>query len=302
MPLVLLSELESPFMADVWCEALERAGIPHLLRTYQDTAYGGLYVSQRGYASLYVEEKWREKAEQVDQDLRASTSPVPFDALSLARKLDANFLDPKAGEPELDFFVEQVVEMSVAALCVHPWLVKKAAPLLAGSKVALCGLIDHPFGAATTRSKCEHARELVSAGAVELEMVLNRGLALGGRLDEAVEEVRAVAEAAAGAPLKVTLEMGELGEELSREAARALAESQAASYLKTGSGFFGQARLEDVELLREAVGGAVGIKAEGGVTGVNSLLEFCGAGAGRIGLNQVEQLYAEALNRWPNQD
>jgi deoxyribose-phosphate aldolase len=242
MSLVLLRELESRFMSDVWCEALEQAGIPHLLRTYQDTAYGELYVSQRGYGSLFVAEDWLEKARQVDKDLEASTSPVPFDTVSLARKLDFNLYDPMAGLTHLEIFAERCVEMGCAAACVSPWLVKSAAPLLGGQPggpLRAGGL--SPGQRHTTRTKCEAARELVSAGAAELELGLNHGLLSSSGIEQAVEEVKAVAEATAGIPLKVVLETSRLDKELTQEAAQALAESQAVSYLKTGSGFFGQA-------------------------------------------------------------
>jgi deoxyribose-phosphate aldolase len=302
MSLVLLRELESRFMSDVWCEALEQAGIPHLLRTYQDTAYGELYVSQRGYGSLFVAEDWLEKARQVDKDLEASTSPVPFDTVSLARKLDFNLYDPMAGLTHLEIFAERCVEMGCAAACVSPWLVKSAAPLLAGSRVALCAPVGYPLGSDTTRTKCEAARELVSAGAAELELGLNHGLLSSSGIEQAVEEVKAVAEATAGIPLKVVLETSRLDKELTQEAAQALAESQAVSYLKTGSGFFGQASLEQIGILHEAVGGAVGLKAEGGVKDVPSLLKLCEAGAGRIGTSHAYEIWREAAKRWPAQD
>ena len=77
MSLVLLRKLDNRFQADVWCEALERSGVPYLLRTYQDTAYDSLYVSQKGYASLFVEDAWMERAKQVDQDLESSSQSRP---------------------------------------------------------------------------------------------------------------------------------------------------------------------------------------------------------------------------------
>jgi hypothetical protein len=72
--MVLLRVLENRFQADVWCQALKSEGIEYLLRTYEDTAYDGLFVSQKGYASLYVEESRLKRAREVDAGLWSQTA------------------------------------------------------------------------------------------------------------------------------------------------------------------------------------------------------------------------------------
>ncbi|MBN2891881.1 MAG: hypothetical protein JXL97_08445 [Bacteroidales bacterium] len=42
-------------------EILERNEIPHIIRSYHDTAYDGLYQSQYGWGELEADEKDEEK-------------------------------------------------------------------------------------------------------------------------------------------------------------------------------------------------------------------------------------------------
>ena len=73
MPMVRLRILDNRFQADVWRQALESEGIEHLVRTYEDTAYDGLFVTQKGYGALYVEEDQLAQAKEIDARLMAET-------------------------------------------------------------------------------------------------------------------------------------------------------------------------------------------------------------------------------------
>jgi hypothetical protein len=52
--LVKVHVLESRFQADQISEALKNAGIPFWIKEYSDTAYNGIYVLRKGWASLWV--------------------------------------------------------------------------------------------------------------------------------------------------------------------------------------------------------------------------------------------------------
>jgi len=49
--------VESIFEMDVLKAALERESIEYVMKEYKDTAYDGLFILQKGYASLFVSEK-----------------------------------------------------------------------------------------------------------------------------------------------------------------------------------------------------------------------------------------------------
>jgi hypothetical protein len=52
--LVVVHTLATRFEADLLVDALEREGIPTLLRTFEETAYDGLFVPQRGWGKILV--------------------------------------------------------------------------------------------------------------------------------------------------------------------------------------------------------------------------------------------------------
>ena len=96
------------------------------------------------------------------------------------------------------------------------------------------------------------------------------------------------------------LETSELGPEMSAQAAQALALSGAA-FLKTGSGYFGPATVEDVSILADN-GGGLGIKAAGGIKALDAALALLEAGATRLGTSSGWSIYREAQERWSQED
>ena len=50
-----LITLDNCFQADLPTEALEKAGIPFLVREYKDTDYNGLFVTQKGWGTVMLE-------------------------------------------------------------------------------------------------------------------------------------------------------------------------------------------------------------------------------------------------------
>jgi deoxyribose-phosphate aldolase len=85
------------------------------------------------------------------------------------------------------------------------------------------------------------------------------------QVKEDIEDVLDACEESGGALLKVILECCLLTDEEKREACR-IAKEAGADFVKTSTGFAkGGATVEDVRLLREAVGPEMGVKAAGGI-------------------------------------
>ncbi|MCF8034353.1 MAG: deoxyribose-phosphate aldolase [Desulfarculaceae bacterium] len=300
MAMVKLKAVDNRFQADVWEQALSAEGIDHRLRTFADTAYDGLYVSQKGFGVFYVEEAELERAKMLVEALGTPAADPLQGAEALAGVIEHTLLDPEAGEAELETHLAQCREMGCVAACVSPWMAPAAVAGLEGSGVAVCSVVGFPLGTPSGRTKLQEAIELAGEGATELDMVLNRGLAKGGRMAQAVDEAAELAEAISPARLKVILETSQLGPELSAQAAQALAHSGAA-FLKTGSGYFGPATVGDVELLAEH-GGGLAVKAAGGIRDLDGALELIEAGASRLGTSNGYAIWQEAVRRWAAQD
>lgn len=64
-----LVTLDNRFQADLLTDALGKAEIPFLVREYKDTAYDGLFVMQKGWGTVMVEETSMEEARAITQEL-----------------------------------------------------------------------------------------------------------------------------------------------------------------------------------------------------------------------------------------
>jgi hypothetical protein len=60
---------ENAFEADRIRAALEQEGFTVLVRTFEDTAYDGIYVAQKGWGYIEVPEREKERAERLVEEL-----------------------------------------------------------------------------------------------------------------------------------------------------------------------------------------------------------------------------------------
>lgn len=180
----------------------------------------------------------------------------------------------------------------VATVCVKPSHVLQASRLLKGSRSGVSTVIGFPHGTTTTRTKVCESLEAIDNGAVELDMVINLGKLLSGEFKYVTEDIRQVVEAAypKGVPVKVIIETALLGDEMKAVACK-LATEAGADYVKTSTGFNGGgATLKDIEIMRNAAGPAVKLKASGGIKNFMQAVEFANAGCSRLGTSSTEQI------------
>ena len=156
--------------------------------------------------------------------------------------------------------------------------------LLSGSAVFAGGAVGFPGGGATTAIKAAEASELVRMGCREIDMVNNLAWLKGWKKEAYVQDVRAVAEAACGRPVKVILECHWLTADEVVRACEWCVEAGAA-WVKTGTGWAPTgATLENVALMKRTVGERCQVKAAGGVRDLGTLLAMYDCGARRFGI------------------
>ena len=61
---------ENRFEADLIAQTLQEEGIPCMIRSYQDTAYDGIFIPQKGWAAVMVPEALEGKAVDIIAELR----------------------------------------------------------------------------------------------------------------------------------------------------------------------------------------------------------------------------------------
>jgi deoxyribose-phosphate aldolase len=159
------------------------------------------------------------------------------------------------------------------------------AQLLKNSDVKVCTVIGFPLGASATDVKVFEASKAIQDGASEIDMVLNIGALKSRDYDYVAKDINAVVLAShtRGAIVKVILETALLDRE-EKIAACLISKEAQADFVKTSTGFSGGgATVEDVALMREVVGPAMGVKASGGVKTLQDARQMVEAGATRIG-------------------
>ena len=167
---------------------------------------------------------------------------------------------------------------SVGAICVYNDMVRIARSELdsiGGNSVPVAAVATaFPSGRASLAVKKIDTQDALNAGASEIDMVIDRGAFLSGRLMEVFEEIRIIKELCADkAHLKVILETGELVTYDNVRKASYLAMLAGADFIKTSTGKVAPAATAPVVLVMlEAVrdyfaltGTKIGVKPAGGI-------------------------------------
>lgn len=200
----------------------------------------------------------------------------------LARLVDHSVLKPDADLAAAQAGAALVRQWGIGFYCVQPWAIRAAVEALRGSAARVVAVLSFPHGCDATAVKAEAARAAAAAGAAELDMVMNVGLLKSGEAGRVQEDIAAVVRASR-LPVKVILETCLLTREEKVLACR-LAQEAGAAFVKTSTGFGSAgATVEDVRLLRETVGPALGVKAAGGIRTLQDALAMLEAGASRLG-------------------
>ena len=210
--------------------------------------------------------------------------------------IDHTLLKPEASEDDIRRLCEEAAQYRFASVCVNPTWVRASACHLRGSGVPVCTVVGFPLGATLADVKAYETRRVILDGASEVDMVINVGALKSGD-DCAVEhDIRAVAEAAHehGVLVKVIIEAALLTDGEKVRACLA-AKRAGADFVKTSTGFAkGGATVADVALMRRAVGPEMGVKAAGGVRGIEDARQMVEAGATRIGASVGVKIAQEA--------
>ena len=198
--------------------------------------------------------------------------------------VDHTLLKPEATRQEIIKLCAEAKQHRFAAVCVNPTWVSLCVEQVAGSPVLVASVVGFPLGATTIRAKSSEAREVVAAGAREIDMVIALGRLKSGDWAYVEDDIRAVVEASRPARVKVIIESAALtNDEILK--ASALSKEAGAHFVKTSTGFHaaGGASVEAVRLMKLVVGDDLEVKASGGVRDCETALAVIGAGASRIG-------------------
>ena len=235
----------------------------------------------------------------------------------LAKMIDHSLLHPTMTDQELEDGCKVAAKYGVASVCIKPYAVKRAAELLKGTGVFVGAVIGFPHGNSATESKRYETELACKDGAVEIDMVVNLGKALGGDWEFVERDVKAVCDEAHkhGAKVKVIFENDYLtkgGAGLSSDDFKVklcqLCERAGADWVKTSSGYgfvkqsdgsynYKGATEHDLALMRASVSAKVQVKAAGGVRDLDGLIKVRDLGGSRCGATATAAMMDEYRRR-----
>ncbi len=214
--------------------------------------------------------------------------------IDIAPLIDYGLIDPTATPEQVEHFCQQADRFGFVTVCVYPSYVRQAVELLHDKRPKVCTVIGFPTGASTSTVKLYEALEAADNGAVELDVSVNLGLLKAGRIDEFHRELAQICEET-NVTIKAIIESSLLSDAEKQLAAEICMEAGVA-YIKTNTGFFGAAQVDDVRLLKEITKGRIGIKAAGGIRTHEQAIDLVLAGATRLGTSRGPELLRQRDN------
>lgn len=207
--------------------------------------------------------------------------------MNLAPYIDHTLLKPEVTFSDIQKLCEEAKRFQFHAICINPYWISSAAPILQGTEIKICTVVGFPLGASLPTSKAAATKHSIEQGADEIDMVMNIGAAIEGHWNFVEHEIHEVVSIAAlqgmNKTVKVILETCLLSlEQIAR--ACETAKRAGAHFVKTSTGFNKHgATLEHVKLMRKTVGADMGVKASGGIKDEKTAWSMIEAGASRIG-------------------
>ena len=232
----------------------------------------------------------------------------------LTKMIDHSLLHPTMTDKDLRDGCELALKYDTASVCIKPYAVPLACSILKGSDVLVGTVIGFPHGNSTTAIKVAETKQALQDGAVEIDMVINIGKALGGDWSYVQDEIGKLNEVtvSGGAILKVIFENDFLTNEHITKLCEICGEIGGA-FVKTSSGYgfvkqdngmysYKGATLEHLKLMREHSPDHVQIKAAGGVRTLKDLVTVKLLGVSRVGATATAAMLDEAAERLKNQE
>jgi deoxyribose-phosphate aldolase len=229
----------------------------------------------------------------------------------IAKMIDHSILQPAYTDEEMKKQCLMAKKYDVATVCIKPYAVKMAVELLKDTDVKISCVIGFPHGNSTTAVKVFETEQACRDGAVEIDMVINIGKAIGGDWDYVEKEIKEITDTCHRhhAIVKVIFETDYVVRTQDKIKLCEICTRAGADFVKTSTGYgfvkqpdgnynYKGATVSDVELMRKQSGPGVQVKSAGGVRTLDDLLKMKAAGATRCGASATEAIMEEANRRF----
>ncbi len=213
----------------------------------------------------------------------------------VARSIDHTNLKPDSTIADIELLCAEALEYSFASVCVLPYYVGLCKNILHGTDMKITTVAGFPLGAFSLGVKSQSAESSISAGADEIDMMINIA-ALKNKdfrfVEDDIAEVVRVCQSAKKTS-KVIIENCLLthGEKV---AMTQIVGDSGADFIKTSTGFSKVgATLDDIVLINSLKSKHLKIKASAGIRTAEFALQLIEAGAERIGTSSSVEIIKE---------
>lgn len=208
----------------------------------------------------------------------------------IAKYIDHTALGADKTPQDILNLCQEAIEHQFCSVCINSAYIPLAKQALTQngkekSAVKICTVVGFPLGANLSQVKAFEAEQAINAGADEIDMVINIGLAKAHQWQAVEQDIATVLAACQGKTLKVILETCLLTKEEIIKACE-ICKALNVAFVKTSTGFSTSgATVEDVALMKQTVGDKVEVKASGGIRDTATALAMLNAGATRLGVS-----------------
>ena len=217
----------------------------------------------------------------------------------ISRMIDHSLLKPTLTVDDFEIGCQLAVVYGAGSVCIQPYFLKRCAQILAGSGVRASTVIGFPHGGHTTAVKVAEAKQALTDGGEELDMVCNISKVLSRDWDYVRNDIKAVIDVthAAGQKVKVIFENCYLNDAQKIRLCEICSELKA-DWVKTSTGYgTGGATTSDLILMRKHSAPNVQVKAAGGVRDMDALLQCRDLGVSRIGASATQAMLDDCRQR-----
>lgn len=211
--------------------------------------------------------------------------------MNLNQYIDATILKPEAREEEFFILCENASQFDFPAVCVPPFIIEKCKKFLEKSSVKVATVIGFPTGYQTLETKIFELKDAINHGTDEIDYVVHRGYLAENNWDKIEMETNTWVDICKqnNVVSKWIIESSALSFEQIKRLLE-IANKFKPDYVKTSTGVYGKAELEDVKLFRQVLSPTIKIKAAGGISTRAIAEDMVNAGADRLGVSQYLSL------------
>lgn len=217
----------------------------------------------------------------------------------LAGMIDHTNLKAFATDADMKKLCDEAVRYGFAMVAINSGQSRRCSEYLRGTNIHTGAAIGFPLGQQSIETKVFETEDAIRNGANEIDYVINITELKEKNYEYVEEEMRRIVETCHRCDItcKVIFENCYLTDEEKLKMCE-IALKVRPDYIKTSTGFgTSGATLEDVRLMKKAVGDKIKVKAAGGIRTLDDALAYVEAGAERIGTSAGVKIIEEYRTR-----